>query len=243
MSNIMSRYRKNEFFKYMSKLLGYLTLLLMSTVSSIGAGADATSLHIFHCYIHVSDQFAHAGAREKIKVSDTPLSPRLDQLDLLNKEKGASAELQVVQINKMVVGELEWVYVHELGQSFKARVDSGATTSSISATDLEAFERNNTAWVRFTVNHPSAGKFEQLEAPVVRQARIKQASASGSQSRLVVSLTVNLGEHFTRKTEFTLADRRNMSYPMLLGREFLSDVAVVDVGKKFLHAKVESKPK
>ncbi|MEE3208742.1 MAG: RimK/LysX family protein, partial [Pseudomonadota bacterium] len=36
-------------------------------------------------------------------------------------------------------------------------------------------------------------------------------------------------------TEFTLADRSRMSYPVLLGRSFLKDVAVVDVGQEFIH--------
>ena len=33
---------------------------------------------------------------------------------------------------------------------------------------------------------------------------------------------------FIEEAEFTLADRAKMSYPLLLGREFLRDVAVVD---------------
>ncbi|MGU3846500.1 putative ATP-dependent zinc protease, partial [Vibrio diabolicus] len=35
----------------------------------------------------------------------------------------------------LILGSEEWVYVPEIDQTFKARVDTGATTSSISAKD------------------------------------------------------------------------------------------------------------
>jgi hypothetical protein len=37
-----------------------------------------------------------------------------------------------------------------------------------------------------------------------------------------------------QQTEFTLADRSEMTHPMLLGREFLQDIALVDVSKTYL---------
>jgi hypothetical protein len=52
-----------------------------------------------------------------------------------------------------------------------------------------------------------------------------------------VSLTTSLGKRLRKKTEFTLADRSGMVYPVLLGREFLQDMTLIDVGKKFLQVK------
>lgn len=59
--------------------------------------------------------------------------------------------------------------------------------------------------------------------------------------RYVVRLPIQLGE-FIEEAEFTLADRANMRYPVLLGREFLRDVAVVDVSKKYTQAKPKPAP-
>ena len=148
-----------------------------------------------------------------------------------------------VKKNKVSVGEVEWVYFHELGQSFNARVDSGATTSSISAVNIQSFEREGKNWVRFIVGHRDTKKAEIIETPIVRTVRIKQVSASESKSRLVVSLTINLGEKLRKKAEFTLADRSGMIYPVLLGREFLKDVTLIDVSEKFLQAKFKAKTK
>ncbi|WP_289302809.1 RimK/LysX family protein, partial [Methylophaga sp. UBA3996] len=68
------------------------------------------------------------------------------------------------------------------------------------------------------------------EAPLVRYVKIRQASTDTLDKRPVASLTVRLGK-MTEVAEFTLNDRTHMTYPILLGREFLRDVAVVDVAK------------
>lgn len=72
-----------------------------------------------------------------------------------------------------------------------------------------------------------------VEAPVVRWVKIRQASASGPNRRPVIEAWVKLGQ-LHEKAQFTLADRTQMTYPVLLGREFFKDIALVDVGKKFV---------
>lgn len=52
----------------------------------------------------------------------------------------------------LILGSEEWVYVPEIDQTFKARVDTGATTSSISATDIVPFERDGKDWVKFKID-------------------------------------------------------------------------------------------
>jgi hypothetical protein len=43
------------------------------------------------------------------------------------------------------------------------------------------------------------------------------------------------------KAQFTLADRSQMSHPVLLGREFIRDIAMVDVSKKYIHTEANKK--
>jgi len=225
----------------MEKLFNHLMVMFLSAVFSLHAMADETNASSVSHHINYSGQLLDIAVAEKINALGARLSSGSYQTEALIKENIKAREIEAVKKIKIIVGEIEWIYLHELSRSFKARVDSGATTSSISANNIKAFERDGASWVRFTVEHPNAEKSEVIEVPVVRKVRIKQASIINYQSRLVVSLMINLGEGFMRKTEFTLADRSAMAYPMLLGREFLKDVALIDVGKKFLHAKVESK--
>lgn len=138
---------------------------------------------------------------------------------------------------KAVVGRNEWAWFDLLGRNLKARVDTGALTSSLNAIDLQPFERDGRRWIRFRVpdqEHPDGG--DVYETRLVRYVRIKQASADGMDRRPVVKLLVRVGE-LVDETEFTLNNREDMLYPVLLGRSFLRDVAIVDVSRVFVQPK------
>lgn len=141
---------------------------------------------------------------------------------------------------KLLVGEAEWVWVDAAHAAFRARVDTGAATSSISAQDITLFERDGKNWVRFQLAHKDAKTPIQIEAPLLRYAQVRQASSKKMDRRPVVRLAIRLGS-LTEKAEFTLRDRSDMSFPVLLGREFLKDIAVVDVGRQYIHAKPDIK--
>ncbi|WP_394250299.1 ATP-dependent zinc protease [Vibrio profundi] len=137
---------------------------------------------------------------------------------------------------KLILGEEEWVFIPGLKETFKARVDTGATTSSISAVDIVPFERDGKDWVKFKIEHDGINS-KELSLPVERWVNIKQSSADGSQKRAVVQAWIQLGD-LKEKTEFTLADRTHLSFPLLLGRSFFRDIAVVDVGQKYVQDKI-----
>ena len=139
---------------------------------------------------------------------------------------------------KIVLGSKEWVWLDAAQDNFKARVDSGATTSSIHAPEPVFFERNGEDWVRFSLisRHNQQDNLKQIEAPVVRWVRIIQASAEQPERRAVIETWIQVGG-LREKAEFTLADRSNMTFQILLGREFFKDVALIDVGKSYIHPK------
>ncbi|SJL83266.1 ATP-dependent zinc protease [Vibrio palustris] len=139
--------------------------------------------------------------------------------------------------NKIVLGSVENVSIDAINQSFKARVDTGAATSSLNAVDVQEFERNGKNWVRFhLVKGDNANKRTPwVEAPILRHVRIRQANSEKAERRAVIKLWVKLG-NIHEQTPFTLADRKEMSHAILLGREFIRDIAVVDVGKEFIQS-------
>ena len=57
--------------------------------------------------------------------------------------------------------------------------------------------------------------------------------------RFVVELDIRLGQKL-QTTEFTLTDRSNMTYPVLLGRAFLMDLYVVDVSRSYTHKRYDA---
>jgi hypothetical protein len=147
------------------------------------------------------------------------------------------------------LGYVEWVVLEHTGLRLKARLDTGAKTSSLHAKDIEPFEKNGERWVRFSVplgDHkdqpaPDGADHENVvmtyEEPVARTVLIKRKGAP-SQRRYVIrkGFCISGTRH---ETQFSLTDRGNFSYPVLLGRRFMGDDNVlVDSADSFL-AKAE----
>ncbi len=136
---------------------------------------------------------------------------------------------------KIVLGRVEWIWLDIATNHYKARIDTGAATSTLVARDIQAFERDGEDWVRFTL--ASEQEKAQLEAPLLRYIKIRQAS-NGIDRRPVVKVVVRFGD-VSEEIEFQLSERDNSVYPVLIGRNFLRDIAVVDVSKKFTQPKVQ----
>ena len=109
-------------------------------------------------------------------------------------------------------------------------MDTGATTCSIDAFDIKNFERDGRKWVSFKIKSRTSGEQKSFELPVVRIVPIKRHGMP-DQQRFSVMLTVKIG-HLTLEREFTLTDRSSFDYQVLLGRNLLSGIAVVDVTRK-----------
>lgn len=137
---------------------------------------------------------------------------------------------------RIIVGALEWIYLPIATQHYQARIDSGAKTSSLHAENILNFERDGKKWVRFDLQEDEDSEPIEVEAPLTRTALIRQASADETERRAVVTLTVNLGP-LQQDIEFTLTNREKMSYSVLLGRNFLQDVTLVDVGRNMIQPK------
>ena len=145
--------------------------------------------------------------------------------------------------DKQVVGAVEKVLITPPGEILSARIDTGAVTSSLDATDIEWFERNGRDWVRFKITNPKTNKEFTLERRIVRNVKIIQAVMDEVERRSVVKLEVTIGKT-TQNAEFTLSDRGHMEYPVLIGRNILMDIMVVDVSKSHIApplVQVESK--
>ena len=131
--------------------------------------------------------------------------------------------------SKLVIGSEEWCSFPELGiPAIKARVDSGAKTSSIHAFNINTFRRNDEAWVSFEV-HPIQNNRRTVircERPVLDKRLVKSSSGI-AETRIVVSSPIKLGIH-VREIELTLSNRDSMGFRMLLGREAMIEHLIVD---------------
>ncbi|HBV76414.1 MULTISPECIES: ATP-dependent zinc protease family protein [Vibrio] len=137
---------------------------------------------------------------------------------------------------KLILGQKEWVHLEGLDVNVVSRVDTGATTSSISAIDIVPFERDGKKWVKFKLAHDGR-QSKDIELPVSSTKFIRQSNSDETFERYAIEAWITVGD-LKVKTPFTLADRTHMDYGLLLGRSFFRDVAIVDVSREFVQPKV-----
>lgn len=131
---------------------------------------------------------------------------------------------------KLLIGSVENVRITPPGLVLPARIDTGAESSSLDAREIREFKRDGDPWVRFRIAGTEGNLSDDIEQPVVRHVRILQATTPEAERRPVVRLGIAIGSH-TEVAEFTLSDREHLTYPVLVGRNVLTDVMVVDVGQ------------
>ncbi|MDL0430321.1 RimK/LysX family protein [Marinobacter sp. TBZ242] len=142
---------------------------------------------------------------------------------------------------KVIVGKVEKFYLVGPGFVYDARIDSGAETSSLDARNITRFERDGSNWVRFDVPVPGSDDLETIEQEVSRRVKIIQSTTDESERRVVVELQFMIGDH-RQQAEFTLTNREHLSHSVLVGRNILRDVMLIDVGKEFATELPESLP-
>lgn len=162
---------------------------------------------------------------------EKPECPPIPKQPACKVDPGSSSAYRLN--GKLVVGERERFYLVGPGHVYTARIDSGAKTSSLDARNITKFERDGRNWVRFDVPVPNSdGEFTTLEREVSRRVRILQSNGDDPDRRVVVELQFMIGDH-KQQAEFTLADREHLTHTVLIGRNVLRDVMLVDVGKEF----------
>ena len=136
---------------------------------------------------------------------------------------------------RVIAGWVENVTIEQQSFKVKAKLDTGAKTSSIHALNIESFKKNDERWVRFDLalrdKHDNEHRLT-LEKPRSRKTNIKNHDGEHDK-RYVVELEICFnGNNYL--TEFTLADRSEYIYNVLLGRAFLQKVAIIDPNNTFL---------
>jgi hypothetical protein len=124
-----------------------------------------------------------------------------------------------------VVGWVERVSLFPGNLKIKAKLDTGARNSSLNATQIEKFQRDGENWIRFELKNWK-GRKENIEARVIRMAKIKQHGTEAA-TRPVVRLGICVGNVY-KEVEVNLEDRNKFNYQMLIGRSYLKNSFAVD---------------
>jgi len=128
-----------------------------------------------------------------------------------------------------IIGAVEWAKIEPSGLLVESRIDTGADTTSIHAEDIQLVEKDGKRYVRFVLIDAVNGEELQQELRLRRRVLIKQNDGPYDR-RYVVRMWVTLGKTKSR-IDVNLSDRSDFKYPMLIGRNFLTDSMIVDVSR------------
>lgn len=151
---------------------------------------------------------------------------------IITKEVPAPLPPMATTAGKMhlpIVGAVEWVQVGRSGLAMEARIDTGADTTSIHAENIQLIEKDGRRYVRFVLVDPETDRRLQHELRLRRRVLIKQTNGLRDR-RFVVRMWVAVGEARSY-IDVNLTDRSDFEYPMLIGRNFLTDSLIVDVSR------------
>jgi hypothetical protein len=137
-----------------------------------------------------------------------------------------------------MIGWREWVGLPDLGiPEIKAKIDTGARTSSLHAFDIKEYRRGAATYVSFRV-HPiqkHSGRSIKTHSLLLEKRWVKNSGGTLT-LRPVILTPVVLGDELWQ-IELTLVNRDQMGFRMLLGRQALRNGFLVHPGKSFLNGK------
>lgn len=175
-------------------------------------------------------------AEECEKVEQSSAEPTV--ITPVKPSQNTVIEKEVVEVKKVihteltVLGDVEYVTVGNKDLRLKARIDTGAQTTSLGVSDLQNFERDGEPWVNFIVKDKENNTSYEFQRPLKRKTRIKQHSDK-TLKRAVVAMHLKIGQ-ISRQVDVTLSNRENFKYTVLIGRNFLESYAVVDVSGRYI---------
>lgn len=143
---------------------------------------------------------------------------------------------------KVVLGWREWISLPTFSKlPIKAKIDTGAKTSTLHARDIEIFTKQNKTWVSFEVVPSIRTKQPILAKALLFGYRTIKSSMGERAKRPVIQTLIRIGSE-EYSIELTLENRSLMGYRMLIGRRALKKRFLINPSRSFLLDKQKSKP-
>jgi hypothetical protein len=134
----------------------------------------------------------------------------------------------------IIIGWQEHIDLPLLGlTNLKAKIDTGARTSALHATNITAFERDGTEWVRFHTRFDDDAQDTDVETPIHDRRKITNTSGV-PELRIIIHTKFRIAGHLWT-IDLSLTERTEMTFRMIVGRTALRrHPIVVHPGKRYL---------
>jgi hypothetical protein len=134
----------------------------------------------------------------------------------------------LIKPGPIILGWRERLALPELGIGLlKAKLDTGARSSSLHVDTLETFQRSGDTWLRFSLSIRRRLALEiSCEAPAIDRRTVTDTGGRRTQRWFIRTQVTLAGQSFS--VDVNLTDRRHMLFPLLLGRSALMGRFAVD---------------
>ncbi|MBU0719912.1 RimK/LysX family protein [bacterium] len=134
-------------------------------------------------------------------------------------------------MEKSVVGRNEYISIPELEfYDIEAKIDTGADSCSIHCDEIYLNENGTVHFKLLDDSHPNYSQ-EDIVMPVHKIKKVKSSNGK-SEERIFIKTAISIVGK-TYMAEISLTNRKDMKYPMLIGRKFLEKRFLVDVSLKY----------
>ena len=156
------------------------------------------------------------------------------------KQSGSNTPMRSSRRTALQIGWREWIGLPGLNiEAIRAKIDTGARSSSLHAKKIELFNQDGQDWVRFDVVLDHAHERGRIPcvAPVT-DVRLIRNSFGVSEERVIIRTLLQISNGVW-PIELSLADRENMTFPALLGRTAIRKRAIIDPGRSYLCKRID----
>jgi hypothetical protein len=145
----------------------------------------------------------------------------------------ASSLVESPVADRPSLGWREWVGLPDLGiGAIKAKLDSGARSSSLHVESVETFSEGGVLQVRFRVRvRRKLERYALCTAPVLDRRQVTDSGGHRSERWFVATEVEIAGRRFA--TEMNLTDRGAMLFPLLLGRSTIGGRFRIDAALSY----------
>ncbi|OOG47852.1 RimK/LysX family protein [Rhodanobacter sp. C01] len=146
----------------------------------------------------------------------------------------------LITTDLVTLGWRERLALPQLGINLlKAKLDTGARSSSLHVDTLEEFQRDGVTWLRFTMH---VGRRQPVhmscEAPALDRRAVTDTGGRRTERWFIRSEVQLAGQRFS--TDINLTNRRHMLFPFLLGRSALSGRFAVDPARSYTQSRPQT---
>jgi hypothetical protein len=143
---------------------------------------------------------------------------------------------------KITIGRVDKADFPELSLiEIDVKIDSGAYTSSIHCSNIEEISLDNENFIKFKLLDPEHSFYNNKEFSTKNYTSKLVKSSNGiSEKRFLIETEIVIFNE-TFPIHLTLSERKDMKFPILLGRKFLNKKFIIDTAKKNLSQKIKYK--